>query len=154
VEHDTDGNGVVDRIIHYESPGQIAQVWENLDPAGNPRTRLIYEAGKLLRGEFDTTGNGQVNQWLFYDTDGQVIRAEYDQHAKGRPDQWEYFTPGSREPYKVDEIPMGTARQTRCGRKVHQHRRNRAEGRRRHLDTAVGPDYRLVGTCLPEVISS
>ena len=26
VEHDTDGNGAVDRIIHYEGPGQIAQV--------------------------------------------------------------------------------------------------------------------------------
>jgi hypothetical protein len=107
MEQDTDGNGAVDRIIHYESPGQIAQVWENLDPAGNPRTRLIYEAGKLLRGEFDTTGNGQVNQWLFYDTDGQVIRAEHDQHAKGRPDQWEYFTPGSKEPYKVERDTNG-----------------------------------------------
>ena len=107
VEHDTDGNGAVDRIIHYEGPGQIAQVWENLDPAGKPRTRMIYETGKLLRGEFDTTGNGQVNQWLFYDPDGQVIRAEYDQQAKGRPDQWEYFTPGSKEPYKVERDTNG-----------------------------------------------
>jgi hypothetical protein len=68
---------------------------------------LIYEAGKLVCGEFDTTGNGQVNQWLLYNADDQVIRAEYDQQAKGRPDQWEYFTPGSKEPYKVGRDTNG-----------------------------------------------
>jgi hypothetical protein len=36
-----------------------------------------------------------------------VIRAEYDQQAKGRPDQWEYFTPGSKEPYKVERDTNG-----------------------------------------------
>jgi hypothetical protein len=107
VEQDTEGDGKVDRIIHYDGQGQITQVWENLDPAGKPRTRSIYEAGKLVRGEFDSTGNGRVNQWLFYNADGQVIRAEYDQHAKGRPDQWEYFTPGSKEPYKVERDTDG-----------------------------------------------
>jgi hypothetical protein len=68
---------------------------------------LIYEGGKLVRGELDTTGSGQVNQWLFYDAEGQVIRAEYDQHARGHPDQWEYFTPGSKEPYKVERDTNG-----------------------------------------------
>jgi hypothetical protein len=107
VEQDRDGDGKVDRMVHYEAPGRVAQVWENLDATGKPRTRLIYESGALVRGEFDTTGNGQVNQWLFYDAEGHVIRAEYDQHARGRPDQWEFFTPGSKEPFKVERDTNG-----------------------------------------------
>jgi hypothetical protein len=114
VEQDRDGDGKVDHMVHYEAPGRVAQVWENLDATGKPRTRLIYESGALVRGEFDTTGNGQVNQWLFqvnqwlfYDAEGHVIRAEYDQHARGRPDQWEFFTPGSKEPFKVERDTNG-----------------------------------------------
>jgi hypothetical protein len=68
---------------------------------------MIYESGTLVRGELDTTGNGQVNQWLFYDAEGQVVRAEYDRHAKGRPDQWEYFAPGNKEPFKVERDTDG-----------------------------------------------
>ena len=149
-DHNNDGKP--DQWEHYWD-GMLLRVEVDRNRDGRVDEWTFYEDGKPVRAEFDTTGNGQVNQRLFYDTDGQVIRTEYDQHAKGRPDQWEYFTPGSKEPYRVDQIPIGTARQTRCGRKVHQHRRNHAEGRRRHLYTAVGPDYRLEGTCLSEVIS-
>ena len=28
-------------------------------------------------------------------------------HAKGRPDQWEYFTSGSKGPYKVERDTSG-----------------------------------------------
>ena len=71
------------------------------------RARLIYEAGTLVRGEFDTTGTGKVNQWLLYDANGHVIRAEHDRNADGRPDQWEHFTAGNKEPDTVERDTNG-----------------------------------------------
>jgi hypothetical protein len=107
VEQDQDGDGTIDRIVHYEASGRIAQVWENLDGAGQPRTRMLYEAGTLARGEFDTDGNGKVDQWLFYDAKGHLIRAEYDQNGDGRPEQWEHFAADSQEPFKVERDTNG-----------------------------------------------
>jgi hypothetical protein len=82
-------------------------VLEHLDSAGTPRKLLIYRAGVLTRGEFDTDGNGQIDQWLFYDAEGTLIRAEYDQNGDSRADQWEYFAAGSQKPYKVERDTKG-----------------------------------------------
>jgi hypothetical protein len=94
-------------MIHYEAPGRIAQVWEKLDGTGQPRTRMLYESGTLARGEFDTNGDGKVDQWLFYDAKGHLIRAEYDQNGDGRPEQWEHFAAGGQEPFKVERDTNG-----------------------------------------------
>jgi hypothetical protein len=64
--------------VHYDAQGRITQVLEHLDAKGIPRTRMIYKAGVLAHGEFDTTGTGKPDQWLFYDGQGNLIRAEYD----------------------------------------------------------------------------
>jgi hypothetical protein len=68
---------------------------------------MVYIDGILVRGEFDTTGNGKVDQWLFYDAKGNRIRAEYDRDGDGRPDQWEYFAAGGNEPFKVERDTNG-----------------------------------------------
>jgi len=68
---------------------------------------MIYHAGILVRSEFDTTGKGKIDQWLFYDARGNVVRAEYDRNGDGKPDQWEHFAAGQRQPYKVERDTTG-----------------------------------------------
>jgi hypothetical protein len=38
-------------------------------------------------------------------------------HAKGLPDQWEYFTPRSKEPYKVERDTNGDGKADTAGEK-------------------------------------
>jgi hypothetical protein len=70
VEKDESGDGRAGRLIHYDTEGRIAEVWESLDAQGKPSTRLMHNAGVFTRGEFGADGHGRVDPWLFYHGQG------------------------------------------------------------------------------------
>jgi hypothetical protein len=75
-----------------------------------------------------------------------LLRVKVDRNHDGRVDE--------RNPVRWGAIPMATARQMRCGRRVHQHRGNRAKCPRRHPCTASMTGCRLRAVSTSEVIGS
>lgn len=63
VEVDTNFDGKVDRVEHYDANGQITRV------------------------EQDTAGTGKANEWVIY-KNGNPVRKEKDTNADGKPDVW------------------------------------------------------------------
>jgi hypothetical protein len=63
VEKDTNADGNVDRVEHYDESGMITSI------------------------EADSTGNGQIDEWIYYD-EGVLARAEKDTTGDGKPDTW------------------------------------------------------------------
>ena len=80
---------------------------QNLDADGKPRAWMEHKEGVLASSAFDTSNNGQTDQWHHYHAAGHVERIEYDQNGDGRPDQWEHFKPGSDEPHRVESDTDG-----------------------------------------------
>ncbi|OGW74867.1 MAG: hypothetical protein A2Z72_02390 [Omnitrophica bacterium RBG_13_46_9] len=63
VEVDSNYDGSIDRIEHYD------------------------ENGQLVRIEADTTGDGAINEWITY-TDGKPTESKRDSNGDGKPDVW------------------------------------------------------------------
>ncbi|ETX02347.1 MAG: hypothetical protein ETSY2_35725, partial [Candidatus Entotheonella gemina] len=110
VKRDQNADGTVDEIVHYDPKGNMTQVLRDFDAPDQPRTRLLYEAGQLVRGEFDTNRDAKTDQWHIYDAKGNLLRAMYDQNRDGRQDQWEYFKPGQAKPYRVERDTSGNGK--------------------------------------------
>ena len=98
------------RTIDLNHDGRT-DLYEYLDPAGTIRRREFcyddtgtvnaveyYEGGKLVRREYDTTGQHKIDTWDWFDPNAPLdpktgrpahpIRRERDTHGDGFVDQW------------------------------------------------------------------
>jgi hypothetical protein len=63
VEKDTNADGNIDRVEHYDKNGMLTSI------------------------EADTTGNGQIDEWIYYE-EGILVKAAKDTTGDGKPDTW------------------------------------------------------------------
>ena len=66
VEVDTNFDGVVDRVEHYDGKGKISQVESDTDSDGVYDEWVYYKNGKVIRAEKDTNGDGKPDTWMEY----------------------------------------------------------------------------------------
>lgn len=112
IEIDRDGNGIADRVEHYETPAEASQgqaldnsvIVRAEESAGpdDPVTRQeFYEAGVLRRVEEDTDVDGRVDRWEEHQN-GSLVRMDLDLQKRGRPDRRLFYTGGRVERIEVD----------------------------------------------------
>jgi hypothetical protein len=111
IEIDRDGDGVPDRIEHYEpappgaaAPSRISRAEERATPAGPATRREWYRDGRLLNVEEDTDGNGRIDKWEHF-VDGSLARLEIDTVGKGYPSRRLIYEPDGR--VRVESDPDG-----------------------------------------------
>lgn len=86
---DLNRNGKPDLYQYFDGAGNLRRREADYDESGVVDAIEIYEAGKLVRVEYDTLGRHRIDTWDFFDpATGKRIRRERDTHGSGRVDQW------------------------------------------------------------------
>ncbi|HEX4514938.1 MAG TPA: hypothetical protein VH054_15440 [Polyangiaceae bacterium] len=86
---DLNHDGKPDMYEYYNADGSLRRregAYENGDAISEIQ---IYENGKLVRRERDTTGQRKVDTWDTYDpATGKLVKRERDNNGDGKVDQW------------------------------------------------------------------
>jgi hypothetical protein len=86
---DLNHDGKVDLYEYFDANGNIRRREADYDDNGVVDAIEYYENGKLVRREYDTTGQHRIDTWDFFDpATGKRVRRERDTTNDGRVDQW------------------------------------------------------------------
>jgi hypothetical protein len=86
---DLNRDGKPDLFEYYDKTGQLRRREADYDDNGIVNAIEIYENGKLVRAELDTTNQGRIDTWDTFDpTTGKRTKRERDATGDGRVDQW------------------------------------------------------------------
>ncbi len=86
---DLNRDGKPDMFEYYDKTGQLRRREADYDDNGIVNSIEIYENGKLVRAELDTTNQGKIDTWDTFDpTSGKRVKRERDATGDGRVDQW------------------------------------------------------------------
>ena len=66
VEIDSNFDGVIDRIEHYNKSGQVVRVETDTNFDGKYDEWVHYKNGKVVKAEKDTNGDGKPDTWMEY----------------------------------------------------------------------------------------
>lgn len=86
---DLNHDGKPDLYEYYDANGVIRRREADYDDNGVIDAIEFYEDGKLVRREYDTTGQHRIDTWDYFDKEtGRKTRRERDTNNDGRVDQW------------------------------------------------------------------
>lgn len=86
---DLNRDGKPELFEYYDANGQLRRREAGYDDNGVVNAIEIYENGKLVRAELDTTNQGRVDTWDTFDpATGKRVKRERDSTGNGRVDQW------------------------------------------------------------------
>lgn len=86
---DLNHDGKPDMFEYYDQTGQLRRREADYDDNGIVNSIEHFENGKLVRRELDTTNQGKIDTWDFFDpTTGARTKRERDATGDGRIDQW------------------------------------------------------------------
>jgi hypothetical protein len=86
---DLNHDGKPDLYEYYDANGVIRRREADYDENGVIDSIEYFEGGKLVRREYDTTGQHRVDTWDYFDKDsGRHLRRERDTNNDGKVDQW------------------------------------------------------------------
>lgn len=89
---DLNRDGKPDMFEYYDKDGQLRRREADYDDNGIVNAIEIYEGGKLVRAELDTTNQGRIDTWDTFDpATGKRTKRERDATGDGRVDQWWTF---------------------------------------------------------------
>jgi len=89
---DLNHDGKPDLYEYFDSNGVIRRREADYDDNGVIDAIEYYQNGKLVRREYDTTGQHRIDTWDYFDpATGKRVRRERDTTNDGRVDQWWTF---------------------------------------------------------------
>jgi antitoxin component YwqK of YwqJK toxin-antitoxin module len=86
---DLNHDGKPDLYEYYDANGTVRRREADYDDNGVVDSIDYYEGGKMVRREYDTTGQHRIDTWDYFDKDsGKRLRRERDTNNDGKVDQW------------------------------------------------------------------
>lgn len=86
---DLNHDGKPDMFEYFDPTGQLRRREADYDDNGIVNSIEHFENGKLVSRELDTTNQGRIDTWDFYDpTTGARTKRERDATGDGKIDQW------------------------------------------------------------------
>jgi hypothetical protein len=86
---DINHDGKPDLYEYFDSSGNLRRLEADYDSNGTIDAVEFYVDGKLVKREYDTTGQHRVDTWDYFDrATGQRLRRERDTTNDGKVDQW------------------------------------------------------------------
>jgi hypothetical protein len=86
---DLNHDGKPDMFEYYDQTGQLRRREADYDDNGIVNSIEHFENGKLVRRELDTTNQGKIDTWDFFDpATGARTKRERDATGDGKIDQW------------------------------------------------------------------
>ncbi len=100
---DLNHDGKPDMFEYYDQTGQLRRREADYDDNGIVNSIEHYEGGKLVRRQLDTTNQGRIDTWDFYDpATGARTKRERDANGDGRVDQWWTYEGNDRVTIAMD----------------------------------------------------
>lgn len=97
VERDMNGDGRPDLIEHFDASGTVIEREFRLTFADAVTSVHFFRDGRLYLKELRTGFGSEHPIREFYDSEGRLLRLERDSTLNGRVDVWEYFDAGRLE---------------------------------------------------------
>lgn len=89
---DLNYDGKPDMFEYYDDKGQVRRRESDYDDNGVVNAIEHFEGGRLVRRDLDTTNQGLIDTWDFFDpATGAQTKRERDATGDGRVDQWWTF---------------------------------------------------------------
>jgi len=86
---DLNHDGKPDMFEYYDKNGILRRREADYDDNGVVNSIEMYENGKLVHAELDTTNQGKIDTWDTFDpSTGKRTKRERDSNGDGRVDQW------------------------------------------------------------------
>jgi hypothetical protein len=86
---DLNHDGKADLYEYYDTNGVLRRREADYDDNGVIDAIEYFEDGKLVRREYDTTGQHRIDTWDYFDKNtGAHVRRERDTNNDGKVDQW------------------------------------------------------------------
>jgi hypothetical protein len=86
---DINHDGKPDLYEYFDANGAVRRRESDYDSNGTIDSVELYEDGKLVKREYDTTGQRRVDTWDYFDkASGKRLRRERDTTNDGKVDQW------------------------------------------------------------------
>jgi hypothetical protein len=86
---DINHDGKPDLYEYFDSSGAVTRREADYDGNGTIDSVEFYDGGKLVKREYDTTGQHRVDTWDYFDkASGKRVRRERDTTNDGKVDQW------------------------------------------------------------------
>jgi hypothetical protein len=86
---DLNHDGTPDLFEYFDPTGQLRRREADYDDNGIVNSVEHFENGKLVQRELDTTNQGRLDTWDFFDpATGARVRRERDATGDGKIDQW------------------------------------------------------------------
>ena len=97
IERDLNFNGQVDMWQYFDASGALTEEEMNLDTTGaTVDVVAFYENGKVVRKLMGIGFDGSFPIEKFYDGQERILRVERDSTGDGQVDVWEYYESGER----------------------------------------------------------
>ncbi|MBD3263685.1 MAG: hypothetical protein GF375_01105 [Candidatus Omnitrophica bacterium] len=94
VQVDKDYDGRIDRIEKYDSRGAIISIEADTTGDGKINEWVYYEDGLPRKAEKDIDGDGKTDTNIVYDKNGVIVSSESDTTDDGKIDEWVYYEDG------------------------------------------------------------
>lgn len=86
---DLNRDGKPDLYEYYDANGEVRRREGAYDSTNAISEVQIYEGGKLVKRERDTSGQRKIDTWDTYDpATGKLVKRERDTNGDGKVDQW------------------------------------------------------------------
>jgi hypothetical protein len=96
IELDLDENGKIDRWDIYDASRRLEKVGLSQRNDGVMDAQAYYRPnGDIARLELSTARDGRFNRTEFYEA-GRLVRSEEDTDGDGRPDKWDSYRPNPK----------------------------------------------------------
>ena len=86
---DLNHDGKPDMFEYFDGNGQLRRRESDYDDNNVVNAIETFENGKIVRRELDTSNQGRIDTWDFFDpSTGNRLRRERDANGDGKVDQW------------------------------------------------------------------
>ena len=101
IKSDRNYDGKTDRIEYYNEKGVITKVEMDTTGDGKMNEWMFYDGGAPNKVERDLNGDGKADTFLTYDNKGQLVKIETDTTGDGKINEWVYYENG--KPVKAEK---------------------------------------------------
>ena len=105
IRMDRNYDGVIDRVEVYDEKGIIIRVEADTTGDGKMNEWIYYKKGNPTKAEKDVNGDGKVDTFLTYDDKGMIIKSETDTNRDGKINEWVSYKNG--KPIKAEKDTKG-----------------------------------------------
>ena len=105
IRMDTNFDGVIDRIEVYDKNKVVIRIEADTTGNGKMNEWVYYKDGNPAKAEKDTNGDGKPDTFLTYNDKGKTIKSESDTNKDGKVDEWVYYEKGN--PTKAEKDTNG-----------------------------------------------